>query len=318
MKRILHWFIMVEILLAGFLIVPPLVAGVPVRTAILVVGDLDDLSISRIEMELRSKLKELRDRGKMNEPGLSQTFLSYNFAVTEKKRYCEQSLGIKRRHLPFLGIVELNAQGVPFRILWSIRVEDVDLALSAMMTRLGPTCSAALSVARPYTGPGCHTEATLKTSMGEIVIRFYDKDAPKTVENFVTLARKGFYNGTSFHRVIKDFMIQGGDPLSRNPDWSLHGTGGPGYEFEDEINSHKLVRGSVAMANSGPNTNGSQFFIVTKTGGTPWLDGKHTCFGEVTRGMDVVDKIEKVKTNENDHPLEDVVIKSITISTVED
>jgi len=182
-----------------------------------------------------------------------------------------------------------------------------------------PGTETASPAAISYTAPasGQHTEATIKTSMGDIVIRFYDGDAPKTVENFVNLARKGFYNDTTFHRVIKDFMIQGGDPLSRNEDWALHGTGGPGYSFEDEINSHKLVKGALAMANSGPNTNGSQFFIVTKQS-TPWLDGKHTCFGEVIRGMDVVDRIEKVKTNENDHPLEDIVIESIDIKTVKD
>jgi cyclophilin family peptidyl-prolyl cis-trans isomerase len=128
----------------------------------------------------------------------------------------------------------------------------------------------------------------------------------------MSLAEKGFYNGTKFHRVIKGFMIQGGDPNSKNDDWSTHGFGGPGYNFKDEFNSHKLVKGSLAMANSGPNTNGSQFFIVTADS-TPWLDGKHTNFGEVVEGMDIVLKIEAVKVNENDHPIEDVIVNNIEL-----
>lgn len=154
--------------------------------------------------------------------------------------------------------------------------------------------------------------AILKTSLGDITVDFYGVDSPKTVNNFLTLAKEGFYDGTLFHRVIKDFMIQGGDPNSKSSDWSTHGTGGPGYQFEDEFNSHPLVRGSLAMANSGPDTNGSQFFIVTATS-TPWLDGKHTNFGQVTAGMDVVAKIEEVKANQNDHPLDDVKINSIVL-----
>jgi cyclophilin family peptidyl-prolyl cis-trans isomerase len=148
-------------------------------------------------------------------------------------------------------------------------------------------------------------EATLSTSMGDIKISFYKDDAPKTVENFVKLANEGFYNGLIFHRVIKDFMIQGGDP-------SGDGTGGPGYTFEDEINDHKIVVGSLAMANSGPNTNGSQFFIVTEKE-QPHLDGKHTVFGEVTEGMDVVSAIAAVEVDESDKPVEPVYINSITI-----
>ena len=122
------------------------------------------------------------------------------------------------------------------------------------------------------------SEATLQTNAGPITVRFFDEDAPKTVDNFRKLAGDGFYDGLIFHRVIKDFMIQGGCPEGT-------GTGGPGYQFEDEINDHKIVRGALAMANAGPNTNGSQFFIVT-TDAAPWLDGKHTVFGEVTDGMD--------------------------------
>jgi len=147
--------------------------------------------------------------------------------------------------------------------------------------------------------------AEVETNFGRIKIELFPKDAPKTVANFVLLARKGFYNNLTFHRVIEDFMIQGGDPKG-------DGTGGPGYQFEDEINPRKLVRGVVAMANSGPNTNGSQFFIVTAPA-TPWLDGKHTVFGQVVKGMEVVDRISRVKTDKNNRPLKKVIIKKIAI-----
>jgi len=152
----------------------------------------------------------------------------------------------------------------------------------------------------------------MKTNLGDIKIKLYTPDAPKTVNNFLKLAESDFYNGVLFHRVIKDFMIQGGDPLSKEDDWLRHGTGGPGYSFEDEFNDHKLVRGSLAMANAGPNTNGSQFFIVTVEE-TPFLDGKHTNFGEVIEGMEVVDKIEAVETDGRDHPLEDIKIIGIEV-----
>lgn len=157
-----------------------------------------------------------------------------------------------------------------------------------------------------------YNAAIIKTSFGDIKVSFYGTDSPTTVGNFLKLSQDGFYNGTKFHRVIKDFMIQGGDPNSKDDDWSNDGQGGPGYKFQDEINSHKLIKGSLAMANSGPNTNGSQFFIVTAPA-TSWLDGKHTNFGEVTEGMDVVTKIENVAKNENDHPTEDVIIQSIEL-----
>ena len=121
----------------------------------------------------------------------------------------------------------------------------------------------------------------MNTTEGPIVFELFDEDAPKTVENFRKLASDGFYDGLNFHRIISDFMIQGGCPQGT-------GTGGPGYTFEDEINPHKIVRGALAMANAGPNTNGSQFFIVTAQA-CPWLDGKHTVFGQVTSGMEVVD-----------------------------
>jgi cyclophilin family peptidyl-prolyl cis-trans isomerase len=147
--------------------------------------------------------------------------------------------------------------------------------------------------------------ATMNTSEGAITLELFDDDAPKTVENFKKLARDGFYDGVIFHRVIKDFMIQGGDPEGT-------GRGGPGYTFEDEINDHKVERGALAMANAGPNTNGSQFFLVT-TDAAPWLDGKHTVFGRVTAGMDVVDRIESTETDASDRPREDVRIEGIEV-----
>ena len=150
------------------------------------------------------------------------------------------------------------------------------------------------------------SQATLHTNHGPIVVDFFDGDAPKTVENFRKLSEDGFYDGLSFHRVIKDFMIQGGCPEGT-------GTGGPGYTFEDEFNDHKVVRGALAMANAGPNTNGSQFFIVT-TQEAAWLDGKHTVFGEVTSGMDVVDKLEALPTDGRDRPQEPAVIEKLTFS----
>ena len=151
------------------------------------------------------------------------------------------------------------------------------------------------------------SSATLHTNHGAIEVEFFEDDAPKTVENFRKLAGDGFYDGVIFHRVIKDFMIQGGDPTGT-------GTGGPGYTFEDEFNQNKIVRGALAMANAGPGTNGSQFFIVT-TDAAPWLDGKHTVFGRVTSGMDVVDAIADVETDARDKPREDVVIERVEVAT---
>jgi peptidyl-prolyl cis-trans isomerase B (cyclophilin B) len=153
---------------------------------------------------------------------------------------------------------------------------------------------------------------TLETSSGNIEIELLQDKAPKTVENFLKLATAGFYENTKFHRVIKGFMIQGGDPYTKGEDTSVYGTGGPGYKFADEKNDEQMVRGVLAMANSGPNTNGSQFFIVTASE-TPWLTGKHTIFGRVISGMGVVDKIENSKTNENDLPLTPVIISKIII-----
>ena len=149
------------------------------------------------------------------------------------------------------------------------------------------------------------TTATLHTNHGAITLELYPDDAPKTVENFVTLATDGFYDGVIFHRVIPDFMIQGGDPTGT-------GRGGPGYQFEDEFNDHKVVRGALAMANGGPNTNGSQFFIVTADAAS-WLDGKHTVFGKVTDGMDVVDAISQVPRDGMDRPEEEVTIERVEL-----
>jgi peptidyl-prolyl cis-trans isomerase B (cyclophilin B) len=149
------------------------------------------------------------------------------------------------------------------------------------------------------------SDATLHTNRGSISLELFDDDAPKTVENFRRLAGDGFYEGVVFHRVIPDFMIQGGDPEGT-------GMGGPGYTFEDELNDHGVARGALAMANAGPNTNGSQFFIVTADA-CPWLDGKHTVFGRVTVGMDVVDAISTTETDDRDRPLDDVVIERVDV-----
>ena len=148
--------------------------------------------------------------------------------------------------------------------------------------------------------------ATMHTTAGPIQLELFDEDAPKTVDNFRKLSADGFYDELIFHRVIPDFMIQGGCPQGT-------GTGGPGYTFEDEFNDHKIERGALAMANAGPDTNGSQFFIVT-TEAAPWLDGKHTVFGRVTEGMDAVDAIERTRTGANDRPVEDQTIERVELA----
>ena len=150
------------------------------------------------------------------------------------------------------------------------------------------------------------SQAAMQTSRGPITFELFDEDAPKTIANFRKLASEGFYDGLAFHRVIKEFMIQGGCPQGT-------GTGGPGYTFEDEINPHKLVRGALAMANAGPDTNGSQFFIVTADS-CPWLDGKHTVFGKVTSGMEVADTISNVDTVGQDKPREEVRIEALSLA----
>jgi peptidyl-prolyl cis-trans isomerase B (cyclophilin B) len=150
------------------------------------------------------------------------------------------------------------------------------------------------------------SNAQMNTSHGTISFELFDEDAPETVANFRKLSGENFYDGIIFHRIISGFMIQGGDPDGT-------GTGGPGYTFKDEFNDHKVVRGALAMANAGPNTNGSQFFIVTADS-APWLDGKHTVFGRVTDGMDTVDAIEAVETGAGDRPVDPPVINSIDLS----
>jgi cyclophilin family peptidyl-prolyl cis-trans isomerase len=150
------------------------------------------------------------------------------------------------------------------------------------------------------------SQMTMTTNKGDIVFEMLDEDAPETVGNFRTLAEKGFYDGLTFHRIIRDFMIQGGCPQGT-------GTGGPGYTFKDEINRHKVVRGALAMANAGPDTNGSQFFIVT-TDAAPWLDGKHTVFGKVTSGMEVVDQLEALPTDRSDRPQEPAIIEKVAFA----
>jgi cyclophilin family peptidyl-prolyl cis-trans isomerase len=158
-------------------------------------------------------------------------------------------------------------------------------------------------------GPGSVARvstARLRTNEGTIELELFADDAPKTVANFTKLASEGFYDGLTFHRVIPDFMVQAGCPRG-------DGTGGPGYQFEDEINSNKIVRGALAMANAGPDTNGSQFFIVTAEA-CPWLDGKHTVFGSVTEGQDVVDAISSVDRDDRDRPREPVVIETVALS----
>ena len=151
------------------------------------------------------------------------------------------------------------------------------------------------------------SRAILYTNAGPVTIELFDEDAPKTVDNFRRLSSDGFYDGLTFHRVIKDFMIQGGCPEGT-------GTGGPGYTFEDEPNQHRVVRGALAMANSGPNTNGSQFFVVTAEE-CSWLDGKHTVFGQVVEGMDVIDAIEAIETDHADRPSKPQVIEQIELDS---
>ena len=151
------------------------------------------------------------------------------------------------------------------------------------------------------------SRATLHTTAGKLDVELFDEDAPKTVENFRKLSDEGFYDGLTFHRIIKEFMIQGGCPQGT-------GTGGPGYTFEDEFNQHRVVRGSLAMANSGPNTNGSQFFLVTADE-CPWLDGKHTVFGQIVGGMDVLDALESVETDHADRPRKPQVIEHIELDS---
>jgi len=167
-----------------------------------------------------------------------------------------------------------------------------------------------------YSNPEANSTVIMKTNFGDVELELFEKNAPKTVANFIKLAESGFYNGTKFHRVIPSFMIQGGDPNSKDNNWQDDGAGGPGYQFEDELNpdtaSYKAgyLRGTVAMANAGPNTNGSQFFIMHKDYSLPHA---YTIFGRVLKGMEAVDAIANLPRNNNDHPSEDAVILSIIV-----
>ena len=156
--------------------------------------------------------------------------------------------------------------------------------------------------------------ATINTNQGAITLELFDKDAPKTVENFTKLSNEGFYNGVKFHRVIKGFMIQGGDPLSKDDSAKgAWGTGGPGYTFEDEIHANnRNLTGTISMANAGPDTNGSQFFI--NVADNNFLDTKHAVFGKVVDGMEVVTAIENTATEGSDVPVKDMIIDTITVN----
>ena len=196
---------------------------------------------------------------------------------------------------------------VGFGAYWVLSTSSVDVATSPTATT-----TAQSKIEEPINNKKI-MHATLHTNKGDITIEFFDTDAPNTVANFVKLAGAGFYNGTKFHRVIKGFMVQGGDPLSKDDSKAAQwGTGGPGYQFADEIRANnKNNIGTISMANAGANTNGSQFFI--NTANNNFLDTKHTTFGKVTVGLDVVSAIENTPTGANDRPVEAMVINSITL-----
>jgi cyclophilin family peptidyl-prolyl cis-trans isomerase len=199
----------------------------------------------------------------------------------------------------------------------STTTEAIKKTVTGTFAKLGQTTQATTTMTSSTTiqVPEKITSATITTNKGVIEVTFVD-DAPETVKNFATLALSNFYNGTRFHRVIRDFMIQGGDPLSRDTaNKDRWGHGGPGYTFKDEISADDTFpQGTLAMANSGKNTNGSQFFIVTSIAGTPWLIGKHTVFGHVTKGLDVALRINDLQTNGAEQPLQDVIIEKIEIN----
>jgi len=189
-------------------------------------------------------------------------------------------------------------------------IEIAATSTSAIINKTAPTATTTQVIKKNM------DKVVLETNFGNIELELYKDKAPNTVANFLKLAKSGFYDGTKFHRVIKDFMIQGGDPNSKTDDPATYGIGGPGYQFNDEINDLPMVRGMLAMANAGTyngkGTNGSQFFIITAVE-TPWLIGKHTVFGKVISGMEVVDKIENLKVNQNDLPLSPVIVSKVTV-----
>ena len=215
----------------------------------------------------------------------------------------------------FLGIVAIV---VIIMVVWAFRAPAPTLSSSASSDASDTSLFSPMlktidtTVLDAYTtDPVVH----MQTDKGEIVVRLYKDDAPQTVANFLNLINDRFYDGLTFHRVIDDFMIQTGDPLSKDDDPSDDGTGGPGYQFDDEFNNQtpKLVRGVVAMANAGPNTNGSQFFIITAEA-ADWLDEQHTPFAQVVEGMEAVDKIGKIETDDTDRPIKDIIVEKITLS----
>ena len=193
-----------------------------------------------------------------------------------------------------------------------ITIVDQNNVSDSVSTKKSPEATSTVKIINKNIMNNTKTKiVTMETSLGNIEIELYSDKAPKTVDNFVKLANQGFYENTKFHRVIKGFMIQGGDPYTKGEDTSVYGTGGPAYKFEDEANDLPMVAGMLAMANSGPNTNGSQFFIITAPE-TPWLVGKHTVFGKVISGMDVVTKIENTRTSANDLPVTPVIVTKVT------
>lgn len=228
--------------------------------------------------------------------------------------------GMTRKDLIFILILTIVASSFAYTIIRYAEETEIFPVIGEAHVSSGMTSSEQLTASMQQeqhmqTDGVAHavSRAMIRTSVGTITVELFGDKAPQTVKNFTTLAGQGFYDGTKFHRIIKDFMIQGGDPLSKDDAMQARwGTGGPGYTFADEINSEKLVRGTIAMANAGPNTNGSQFFIVTAEA-TPWLDGHHTVFGKVVSGMDVVAAIEAVATDASDKPLQPIVVESITL-----
>jgi len=194
-----------------------------------------------------------------------------------------------------------------------ITIVDQNNVSDSVSTKNSPEATSTVKIINKNIMNNIKTKVvTMETSLGNIEIELYSDKAPKTVDNFVKLANQGFYENTKFHRVIKGFMIQGGDPYTKGEDTSVYGTGGPGYKFEDEANDLPMVAGMLAMANSGPDTNGSQFFIITAPE-TPWLVGKHTVFGKVISGMDAVTKIENTRTGTDDLPVTPVVVIKVTV-----
>jgi len=230
--------------------------------------------------------------------------------------------GMTKKDVFFIGILMLCASFFAFLIIRSAGQEfdPWEQSLKEQSRASGQTAimQQSMNTSQDNTTNGVNvpptvSQVTLHTNKGDITVELFSDKAPNTVKNFTTLAEKGFYAGTKFHRVIKDFMIQGGDPLSKDDTMKNRwGTGGPGYTFPDETNNEKLVQGVLAMANAGPNTNGSQFFIVTAEE-TPWLDGKHTAFGKVIAGMDVVMAIEQTPVGAGDQPISPMIIESISL-----